>query len=132
MIGVDTNVLLRLYVADDDKQHQAAVAFFSERTENDPAYICLIVLIEFVWSLRRTYKYPRDEVTALAARLLEARDIYVERADLIAEALDITGKSRIGLADAIIAIANLADGCTHTVTFDNKAARELNGVELLT
>ena len=85
MIGVDTNILLRLYVADHPSQHKAAALFFSGRTEEEPAYIRLVVLVEFVWSLRRTYGYLKDDIATLVARMLEAADIRLERADIVAE-----------------------------------------------
>ena len=53
MIAVDTNVLLRFVVRDDVVQFKRASRFFDQRTAEDPAFISLIVLAEFVWALRR-------------------------------------------------------------------------------
>ena len=132
MIGVDTNILLRLYVADHPAQHEAAAFFFSGRTEDEPAYIRLIVLVEFVWSLRRTYGYSRDDIATLVARMVDAADIRLERAEIVAHALKASDGSPIGFVDAVVALANLADGCSRTMTFDKTAARRMPGMELLT
>lgn len=131
MIGVDTNVLLRLYVADDLTQHAAAAVFFSGRTQEEPAYIRLIVLVEFVWSLRRTYGYSKEAIATLVARILQAADIRFERADIIATALKTSEGSATGFVDALVALANLADGCSRTMTFDKIAARRIPSMELL-
>jgi len=131
MIGVDTNVLLRLYVADDHAQHRAAVSFFQARTGADPAFVRLIVFVEFVWSLRRTYGYPNADVIALVRHLLDASDVRLERDDVIADAVVEADSRRVGLVDALIALANVADGCSATVTFDKIAARRIPTMELL-
>lgn len=131
MIGVDTNVLLRLFVADDELQHRASVAFFQNRSEAEPAYICLVVFLEFIWSLGRTYRYPQEIIYDFAARLLAARDILVEHQDMVASAIEQAAERRVGLADAVIAAKNAADGCELTVTFDRAAARRLPRMELL-
>ncbi len=44
MKAVDTNVLLRFLVRDDDEQAAVAAAFFSKRTAEDPAFVSLIGL----------------------------------------------------------------------------------------
>ncbi len=36
MIGVDSNLLLRLFVEDDADQHRRALEFFSERSAEEP------------------------------------------------------------------------------------------------
>ena len=44
MIGVDTNVLVRFLVHDDEEQFDRADRFFTERTVADPAFIALVVV----------------------------------------------------------------------------------------
>lgn len=131
MIGVDTNVLLRLYVADDASQHAAASRFFAERTGESPAYISMVVFIEFVWALTKTYNYGWDRVFALIGAMIGARDILIEREDVVTEALARAVEDNVYIVDALIALANADDGCTSTVTFDRKAARRLPNMELL-
>ncbi|NJR13735.1 MAG: type II toxin-antitoxin system VapC family toxin [Phyllobacteriaceae bacterium] len=55
MIGIDTNVLLRLLVIDDPVQNALARTFFESRTIEDPAYVSAITLAEPSWSLRRRW-----------------------------------------------------------------------------
>jgi predicted nucleic-acid-binding protein len=131
MIGVDTNVLLRLYVADDREQHEAARGFFAARSKDDPAYVSLIVLIECVWALTKTYKYRWEQINDLLDALVDTSDIVIERADMVADALSRVTEGNIDLVDALIAGTNIADGCRMTVTFDKKAARRLPSMELL-
>lgn len=131
MIGVDTNVLLRLYVNDDERQHEAARNWFAQRTPSDPAHICLIVLLEFIWSLRRTYGYPQSAIDDLLSALLASHDIVIEQAEVVAEALEHARSGRGSLQDMVIALTNRASGCVATVTFDKVAARKIPAMELL-
>ena len=131
MIGVDTNVLLRLYVADDPRQHEMATVFFAQRSEESPAYVSLIVLVEFVWSLTRTYKYDWERVYVLVTALAAARDIVIEREDIITEAVGLAVETNAGFVDAIVAGVNAVDGCESTMTFDRKAAGRIPSMELL-
>jgi predicted nucleic-acid-binding protein len=130
MIGVDANVLLRLFVADDQGQHQRAVSFFSKRTPDDPAYIDLLVLAEFVWLLDRRYGYAMPAIVATLAELLDTADITIERADLVADVLQYV-RAKVGLVDLLIAAKAEAAGCHKVVTFDRPAARDVPGMELI-
>lgn len=131
MIGVDTNVLLRLYVGDDSRQHELARAFFARRSDESPAYISLIVLVELIWSLTRTYKYSWNRVYSLVAALAAARDIVMEHEQVIVSAMETAIEKNVGFVDAIIAAVNAADGCRSTVTFDKKAAGRISSMDLL-
>ena len=130
MRAVDTNILLRLVVRDDARQFAAASAFFAQRTSDDPAFVSLIVLAEFVWALRQRYKYSRAEVNALVAALFETAEvIFEDEAQLSA----IVGGDKKGdLADHLIAYSARRAGCTSIVTFDRNAAKFVPGMELLT
>lgn len=130
MIGVDTNILLRAVVADDAAQYKLAHDFFEDRSRDDPAYVCLIVLVEFIWSLRRTYRYPENQVTEAVRRLATASDVFIEKRAIVERALASAGNG-LGLADLLIAFGNIAEGSGRTVTFDKDAAKTVPGMELL-
>ena len=57
LIGIDTNVLLRAFVNDHPEQAERARKFIGSRTASDPAFVCLVTLVEFAWSLRTTFGY---------------------------------------------------------------------------
>lgn len=131
MIGVDTNVLLRLYVADDAEQHKVAAKFFSERTEVSPAFIPVVVIVEFYWVLTKVYRYPTQQVLLLLDGLVNSRDVVLERQTVFERALAKSVDGHADLTDAIIAETSAAERCTTTVTFDRKAAKRLPSMELL-
>lgn len=130
MIGVDANVLLRLFVDDDAEQHRKAKQFFSQRADTDPAYVDLLVLAELVWLLDRRYGYLMEQIAGSIRYLLGTPDVVVEHGDLVSRAID--GMStRAGLVDHLIAAKAAQAGAVRTVTFDRNAARNVPGMELL-
>lgn len=130
MIAVDTNVLLRFVLRDDEEQFTRASAFFNGRTADDPAFISLIVLAEFVWALRRRYGYSRTEALSLVATLLDTAEISFEDEASLSRIVAEAGQG--DLADHLISYSARRAGCTSTVTFDQKAAARIPAMELLT
>ena len=63
MIGIDTNVLVRVIVADDPGQAALAHDFIRDRcTPDDPGFVSNIVLAELAWILAQRYGYSRIEI----------------------------------------------------------------------
>lgn len=60
MKGLDTNVIVRFLVRDDEEQWQIAVRYINEAMlANEPCFVNNIVLCEVVWVLRTSYKISR-------------------------------------------------------------------------
>ncbi len=131
MIGVDTNILARLFVDDDDRQRELANRFFADRTPSDPAFVSLVVIAELAWLLRRTYDYPHQAILEAVMALLDSADFAVEARDIVLAAVDTAAAHRFGLADVLIAEIASRAGCAATMTFDKTAAKRIPGMELL-
>ena len=131
MIGIDTNVLVRLVAVDDKRQNEAARAFFAQRTASDPAFVSSIVLAETIWLLRRRLGYSRDAVEDLIRNLLASDDFLLEHSDRLTVLLGGPASARSQLADHLIAWSAEGMGCTRTVTFDRRAAHLISSMELL-
>lgn len=124
MIGLDTNVLARLFVDDDMDQARAARQFVAERcTANDPAFVDRVALCEMIWVLTSVHGYARRAVAGVIERLLASKEILVEDEGPVRAALQIFERRGVDFADALIGEVNRARGCEVTVTFDRKAAR---------
>ena len=130
MIGVDTSVLVRLLTADDPKQYEATVAFFAERSPSDPAYISSVTLAETTWVLRRIYKLPSNEISGSLRMLFDSDDFIVEGSlDLEPIRQGLAKPSQI--ADFLIGHLGSRAKCSHTVSFDRRAAKAVSSMELL-
>lgn len=131
MIGIDTNILVRVAVDDSPVQTAAAQRFLSARTPDDPAFVSAVVLAELAWVLDRAYGFPHEKVHEVFEWVMESANITVERADLVEQAIAHARTSRAGIADCIIAALAADAGAARTVTFDKPAARRVPGMELL-
>ena len=131
MIGIDTNLLLRLIVGDEPKQAVMAREFLRGRcSAGEPGYVCHIVLVELVWTLARAYCYPRERIAAAIEQILETAQLDVESSGDVAAAVKDYRRGAADFADCLLVRVNAATGCTHSVTFDRRAAK-LTGFELL-
>lgn len=131
MIGIDTNLLLRLIVGDEPKQAVLAREFLRENcSAHEPGYVYHIVLVELVWTLARAYGYSREKIAAAMEQILETAQLDVESSNDVAAAVKDYRRGVADFADCLLVRVNEASGCTRTVTFDRKAAK-LPGFELL-
>ena len=123
MTGIDTNVLVRYLVQDDPDQARKAERFISnECSAEAPALINRIVMCELVWVLETAYGYPRATVAFALEKILRTTQFLVE--DHQSAWLSLREYQAGGdFADVFIGAVNRELGCSHTVTFDRKAAR---------
>lgn len=129
MKALDTNVLLRFVMRDDENQFAKASGFLGSRTSDDPAFVSLVVLVEFAWTLRQRYGLSRTDIHALVTTLLETRELaFEDESDVSAIVADA---ARGDLADHLISYCARRAGCSATVTFDQDAAKVVAGMELL-
>lgn len=128
--GVDTNVLLRLFVDDDSAQAAVARAFFQARSPQSPVHVSWIVLVELVWILRSRYGYAMADILSVIAGLSQRPDVTMDRPDLVLAAVE-TARTGAGFPDALIALGNEAAGCDQTMTFHREASRRLAPMTLL-
>ncbi len=130
--GIDTNILLRIAVNDDPAQRDRVVNFIDELGENDTLVVGVVVMMETAWVLERFYGYSKDAVLDFIQAILERREIEVPDYEVVGNAIDICRNSGADFSDAVISETNRMAGCTVTYTFDQKAARKIPGMELLT
>lgn len=131
MIGIDTNILLRLLLVEDVEQHRRAKAYILEHCGRDqPGYISVIVLCELMWTLHRSYRFDRNKQAQVVQALLDVENMVVEDHDVVRMALIDFRRSSLGFADCLMGRRNARAGCQHTITFDEKASR-LESFELL-
>jgi predicted nucleic-acid-binding protein len=104
MLGIDTNVLLRLLVADDAAQTRRARQLVEDALAQDvEVLVSLLVLTEAEWVLRSRYDLDKQTILNALGRLLEARDLAFEDESAIEEALFHWKDSALGFTDCLIA-----------------------------
>lgn len=130
MIALDTNVLLRFFLRDDEEQGEAAEKLMLQLTLDEPGFVSREVLVELVWALEYTFRFGRERIASILDQLVHVAAVEIEGASDVVEA---TGGYRGGgadFADRMIAAAARRAGAVPLYTFDRKAAR-LPGVTLV-
>lgn len=122
MLGVDSNILVRFFTRDDEKQYDQASRLFDQATDRS-LFISVIVLVELNWTLRRVYKRPTRVVLKTIEDLIDTRQFTIEDRDNVFRAIMVARATGADFADALIALRNEADGCDRTATFDQQAFR---------
>lgn len=124
MIGLDTNVLLRLWVEDDPRQAEAARGFVSEHGQVPGSLrVADAAVLEAVWTLKSAYGYSRMEISMALQSLLDEPAYVLADAARMRAALDRYRRSSADFGECLIAADNTAAGCAYTVTFDRAASR---------
>ena len=124
MIGLDTNVLARYVLKDDDDQFAAASTFIHSLTAERPGFITHVALVELHWVLRRVYRVPRDECLKVFTQFVQMRELEFEDGESVVRALSLA-EDGVDFGDALIAASGELFGVTETVTFDRAAADRL-------
>ena len=121
MIGVDTNVLLRLSDEESPDQREQARRFVVANAGQ--MFINEVVLAEFVWTLARAFKKPRQEIALRLAILLESDEFVVARVGEAERAMERYLNGRADFADYFLAEINRSQGCSATASFDADALK---------
>lgn len=115
-IIVDTNILVRAVVRDDEKQATVAAALLKDA---EIIAVSLPCLCEFVWVLRRVYGFGHDDISAALGALLDASNVAVNRPAVDAGLAIL--KAGGDFADGLIAYEGTWLGGETFVSFDKKA-----------
>ena len=122
MIGLDTNVLVRMFAEDDKRQRDAAASLLEGLKGGQKAFVNAVVLAELVWTLRRVYKFNRYQISAVLRKLSEHPKILLWDRDIVRDAAHLHLEEGSDVSDCVIALMNIAAGCSVTYTFDEEAS----------
>lgn len=121
MTALDTNVLVRFLVSDDEAQASRARALMRRAAGRDEDLLVTdVVVCELVWVLESTYEFAKQEIATTVHSLLRARQLRFQRPDEIKRALTSYEGGRGDFADYVIREIARADGATSVATFDRK------------
>ena len=125
MIAVDTNILLRYLLRDDEEQAERARQLFRREGQ---VLITDVVLAETVWTLKgRRYRAGKAELVALVDGLLREPKVRFEEDEVIWQALQAYRETEADFADALIVHKALkmaaAVGLEAVYSFDAAALR---------
>ena len=131
MPALDTNVLVRYIVQDDETQLAAARRLIRKSIDDGHAlFVPITVALEIEWVLRSNFEYSKDRVMAILSNLLSAAELTFESERAFEVALHLYRDSSADFADCLhIALASQARELP-LWTFDKRAAK-VSGAQAL-
>lgn len=129
--SVDTNILLRLLIKDDDIKRKACERLLEKAKRKEVyLYILPIVVMEVVWVLEKYYKLDRKTVRELTEAIMNTPELYIEMEDVFRKALRLYEEKNVKFADAVIGYWGLEKGLSIVYTYDERDFKHIKDVEV--
>jgi len=123
MKALDTNVLIRFLVADDEKQACIVRELFQQaETEQQSLFVPLPVALEMIWVLKSVYVISRQHILDALQKLLLMPVLMFDAQEVLQHVIQSARKGNEDLADLLIAHTAIQSGCSTVLTFDRKAS----------
>ena len=121
MIGVDTNIIIRLLTRDDEEQFLKAKKVFAV----EQIFIADTVLLEIEWVLRFAYTFKPDAIREGITKLLGLENVHVNNPANLYRVLQLY-KTGLDFADAMHLVASLRYDTF--LTFDKTFSHRAKGL----
>jgi predicted nucleic-acid-binding protein len=129
MIGIDTNILVRYLVQDDEEQSVLVNALFAQARPNNRLFVSTFVLVETIWVLSSVYGTALNDIGESLARLCNSQRVSVQDVETVKGVLE-AGLDK-DYMDKLVAESARRQGCSPFLTFDRRLSKELDDVTLL-
>jgi predicted nucleic-acid-binding protein len=124
MIALDTNVVVRFLVRDDEIQSEQARRRLKQAEEKrERLLIPLLVVLEMIWVLESAYDKTRAEILDAIWAMRHMSVLEFEASEVIERLLADGSEYGADIADILIAHSARAAGCESGITFDKRAAK---------
>jgi predicted nucleic-acid-binding protein len=131
MIGIDTDILLRLWLNDDVAQNERIDALLAQHGSTPESLLVTdVVLAETVWTLQSAFDQDRAAQLLAIRSLLDEIAFAFEDREGVRQAVEMFEQGICGFSDCLVAAKHARLGCDFTATFD-RGMRKLPGVKLL-
>ncbi|MDD9337157.1 MAG: type II toxin-antitoxin system VapC family toxin [Rickettsiaceae bacterium] len=123
MIGVDTNVLIRYLIQDDEVQSSKATKLIEQYSGiSGSIFINNIVVCEIIWVLGRGYKYSKNQIINVLKEIFATIEFRFEDHKTLSLTVREYENCNTDFADILIGKLNELNGCSTSFTFDHKAS----------
>ena len=123
MLGVDTNILVRAFLADDKAQAKKSQALLSHHAKENNLFISSYAILEFVWVLK-VKKFKRQEIYEAVITLLDSPGIVFGQREVVTAAIEKFLKGTADFGDYIIIAEGEKYGSHSLKTFDQALLKE--------
>ena len=131
MKALDTNVIVRFLVKDDERQTKIIYRSLKQvESDKEVLFVPLLVVLETIWVLELVYQISRQEILESINDLLLMPILVFEAQSAIQGFVSSARETKVDLSDLLIAHSSKSSGCECVLTFD-KSASKLELFELL-
>ncbi|KAA3617303.1 MAG: PIN domain-containing protein [Calditrichaeota bacterium] len=124
MTGIDTNLLVRFLVNDDEIQAKEVLRIFKNaERKKDYFFVSILVTLELIWVLKAVYNLPREQIVLAIESLISMPILKLEKLDAIHKMVSESKQKSNDLSDLLIAHCSFLSGCEKILTFDKRAAK---------
>ena len=127
---VDTSVILRILIKDDELKAKAAVNLLKSAGGRDlTLYLLPVAVLETVWVLEKVYSLSRKAVLEVVEAILNTPELKIEKEAVFRKALQTYVEKNIKFADAVMGYWGLYNGYTIVFTYDEKDFKRIEGLD---
>lgn len=124
MKAIDTNILVRFLVRDDEKQAKLVYRRLKDAEgKKEVLLVPLFVVLETIWVLESIYDVSRAEILDSLDELLLMPVLNFETPEVIQRLIVSARETTLDLSDLLIAHSARRLGCDSVITFDKRAAK---------
>jgi predicted nucleic-acid-binding protein len=123
MKAIDTNILIRFLVRDDEEQANAVYRIFRQaESDKSSFFVPTLVLLETIWVLASVYDISRQDTIDAIKDLIQMPILEFEARPAVQKFIDSAQESMTDLPDLLIGQIARFSGCERVLTFDKKAS----------
>ena len=128
---IDTSVILRLLVKDDDIKRKAVERLLKEAINKGEAlYVLPVALMETVFVLEKVYKIDRKKIREMLEAILNTPVLRFEMGDIFRKAIKVYEEKNVKFADAVMGYWGLEKGFSMVYTYDEKDFKRIEGLDV--
>lgn len=128
---IDTSVILRLLVKDDDIKRRACENLLKNSKQHGiTLYLLPVAILEIVWVLERVYKYSKGSIRELVEAIINTPELKCEMEGMFRMAIKVYQEKNIKFADAVMGCWGKERGFSTVYTYDEKDFRKIEGLEV--
>ena len=124
MKALDTNVLVRFLVKDDEEQAKIAFQIFTEAEyKQDVLFVPLLVVLETIWVLQSVYEVSDQDIVAAFSELMQMPVLKFDSHQVMQDFVATARVDGFDLSDLLMAYSAKNSGCRNILTFDKRASK---------
>jgi len=122
--ALDTNILVRFLVRDDQEQAERVYCLFkAAEADKTLFFVSVPVLLELIWVLDSVYGIARHDILNAIEELLLLPIVSFDGQPAVRRFIVEARNNNLDLSDLLIACDAALSGCDKVLTFDKKAAK---------